>query len=213
MQNVFEIETEEELEEFTKCLEQCRDCDCLITIHQVLQHKDESVSTVVEQITVSTNNLINISGEYVYLTLMSADIMNLQQIKSMFRTVLERNTTRFTSGKAGDYELTFDLIKQDEMEYMAYRISFLMPAFLTEDSGKLTIMFKKDCVVYSEDGIDYSTVQDEIDYLDEIDRVEAEKDDGVTSEDEETDNFNENETPDVLSNDEYVYGMNDDGNS
>lgn len=209
MQNVFEIETEEELEEFTKCLEQCRDCDCLVTIHQVLQHKDESVSTVVEQITVNTNNLINISGDYVYLTLMSADNINLQRIKSMFRTVLERNTTRFTSGKAGDYELTFDLIKQDKMEYMAYRISFIMPAFLTDDSGKLTVMFKKDCVVYSEDSIDYSAVQDEIDYLDEIDRIESEKNDGVTSEEETNDDFEETETPDVLSNDEYIYGVNE----
>jgi hypothetical protein len=209
MQNVFEIETEEELEEFTKCLEQCRDCDCLVTIYQVLQHKDERVSTVVEQITVNTNNLINISGDYVYLTLMSADNINLQRIKSMFRTVLERNTTRFTNGKAGDYELTFDLIKQDEMEYMAYRISFIMPAFLTDDSGKLTVMFKKDCVVYSEDSIDYSAVQDEIDYLDEIDRIESEKNDGVTSEEETNDDFEETETPDVLSNDEYIYGVNE----
>ena len=70
-------------------------------------------------------------------------------------------------------------------------------------------MFKKDCVVYSEDSIDYSAVQDEIDYLDEIDRIESEKNDGVTSEEETNDDFEETETPDVLSNDEYIYGVNE----
>lgn len=206
MENIFGIETQEELDELTRCLEKCRDCACLATIHQISQHKDDVTTLVVEQVSVTTNNLINISGDYVYLTLMSQDSLDLQQIKSMFKTVLERNTSRFTSGKAGDYELTIDLIQNDEFESMVWRISLLSPVFMTDDNGKLMIMFAKNCAVFSEDSIDFTEVANEVEYLEELDRENEESKISEMYEEEEEET---EENADILSNDEYIYGMTD----
>lgn len=210
MENIFEIETQEELDELTRCLEKCRDCSCLATIHQISQHNDDVATMVVEQVSVTTNNLINISGDYVYLTLMAENSLDLQQIKSMFKTVLERNTTRFTSGKAGDYELTIDLIQNDEFESMVWRISFLSPVFMTDDNGRLMIMFTKNCAVFSEDSIDFTEVSNEVEYLEELDRENEESKITEMYEEDTEDTEDTEENDDILSNDEYVYGMTDD---
>lgn len=214
-----EMETDLQLQEFSECIDKCTSCDVLVTIKQ----KVESTSDLEEiklvdiqtQAFESTNEIEIPNNGFVYLRIRTF-AEEYKKLYGLWDTVQKRGSNRYLQGFDNDYFLEVDLIKEDEPNNRAYRMTFIAPIFIGRENGlyvddnTLLLVFRGDASSFEIEDINYLAVYDADQYANELARQavdeEDEDDDDFIDPNEETEYENEDiiSTDDITSNDDFL---------
>lgn len=188
------------LTELNECLTECRTCNVLVSIRQFQMSRDGELS----EVTISSDlfpdttcimDIDNTNGLYM-LFIQRDDPLDYGKIQSMWQTARERNTKRFLNNTDGDYGLSVELVKEKVQEGTVCHVSFLSPMWISEEQGRLMLVFSIRNVHFGVDEVDYVAVNDDVEYAEEVERHALER------EQNKDDDFDEQN--DILSNDDYI---------
>lgn len=193
MNNFSNADTQNSLDEFAEVLDKCRECDCISTLKSFIKRSDGEFNHMDLQQNVSINvtSTVLINDKFIYVTLNSSNMADLRQIKEMWQTVLQRGTKKALAGKANDYVLVIDLVKQELEKNLVYTLSFMQPVFISTDGDSVILVFEMDNMFFGKDTV----TLDEIEYEEELDRDRYEES-NFESEYSETDEY--------IGTDEYI---------
>lgn len=216
-----ELETDLEIMEFSECIDQCVSCDVLVTLRQKVETAndldDVKVVTLQTQTFESTNEVEIPNNGFVYLRI-RAFAEEYKKLYSLWDTVQKRGTTRYRQGYDNDYILCVDLIKEDEKNNKAYRLTFIAPIFIGKENGlyaddnTLILVFRGDACESQVEDVDYVAVYDAEQYANELarQRVDEESDEEDNedffdpNDEEEYENEDIISTDDITSNDDFL---------
>ena len=188
------------LKELDECLTECRISNVLVSIIQFQMTKEGELSenTIEMELFSDTTCVIDIDDKNSIFTLFLKrdDVLDYSKIRGMCQTVRERNTKRFLNNENGDYALSIELVKEKIEESTVCHISFLFPLWISEDDGRLMVVFSSKNVHFGVDKIDYVAVNDEVDYAEEVERH------ALGRENDGKDDFDEQN--DIISNGDYI---------
>lgn len=188
------------LKELDECLTECRISNVLVSIIQFQMTKEGELSenTIEMELFSDTTCVIDIDDKNSIFTLFLKrdDVLDYGKIRGMCQTVRERNTKRFLNNENGDYTLSIELVKEKIEESTVCHISFLFPLWISEDDGRLMVVFSSKNVHFGVDKIDYVAVNDEVDYAEEVERH------ALGRENDGKDDFDEQN--DIISNGDYI---------
>lgn len=194
MRKLTELETDKDFEEFSLILSKLHDSHAVITMKQAVQRKDGEYNYVDLQQTVAENQtLVQINGQYMFITLRNARRKSSQKARVMWNTVLQRGTNQFKKGEANDYILVVDMCRSELEKGVAYCLSGFQPIFMSsEGDNDLTFVFTigsaacgiEEVSMYdieyeleNEEESSLNTDADEGDYSDEPDDLDSNYDD------------------------------------
>lgn len=211
MKKLIELETDKDFEEFSEILSKVNNGNLLATLKQAIKRPDGNYSFVDLQQNMSESKaIVQINGDYVYITVREMRRAATYKIKNMFNTVLQRGTRRYAKGEENDYVLVLDVGRDEsETKGLVYLISAVSPIMVSNDGDTdLTFVFALEDVRCSKDEVSIYDIDYEVDSTSDAERELVENDlDGYESEYEEEE-FEENEdilgNDDILSNDEYT---------
>lgn len=206
MIRIIDLETDEELAEFEEILSKVRNGNIIGTLRQAVEKADEEYNYVdLQQAVSSSKALVQINGDYLYITVQDIHNDDIRKILSMWNMILSRGTQRFLKGEANDYLLTIDLVRSEvEKEGIVYCVSGVQPILATSENSRcLTFVFALDSVRCSKDEVSIYDVEYEAamreESGDEVYKIAEYEDDN------EDTAFEEN--ADILDNNEYTTGM------
>ena len=218
MIRLIDLETDEEFAEFDEILTKVRSGNIVGTLRQAVKKPnngesgDEDPSAVeytyvdLQQAVSSAKTLVQINGNYLYITVQDVHNEDIRKILTMWNMILQRGTQRFLKGEANDYLLTIDLVRDEvEKEGITYCISAIQPIFATnENSRVLTFVFELANVRCTKDEVSIYDVEYEASLReasgDDVYKISADYED-----EDEDEGFEEN--TDVLNNDRYTTGI------
>ena len=199
MLNLTKIEDEATFEELKECIDETANCTVLIRIRQYMQSTTEDtfrLFDVMEMAYDCTTSIVPYK-EYIYLTLKPYSTSDIDKTYSAWNTVLERSEERFERNLESDYFLAIDLVKQKQLESLVFTIAFASPEFVSKVDEGIQLVFKMENIHFAKETIDYVEVYDELEYEEEEERFEEERENRLLNgEDSESDNF--------ISSDEFI---------
>ena len=146
------------LAELNECLTECRTCNVLVSIRQFQMSRDGELS----EVTISSDlfpdttcimDIDNTNGLYM-LFIQRDDPLDYGKIQSMWQTARERNTKRFLNNTDGDYGLSIELVKEKVQEGTVCHVSLLSPMWISEEQGRLMLVFSIRNVHFGVDEVD-----------------------------------------------------------
>ena len=152
---------EEQLQILKECISECRHCNCVATVRQIAQTKNNEYNQLdVEQHLFETDCSIRLNDGLAYVQLTTGETGNLLHIRQMHEEVLKRGTEKFLANQTNDYFLIMDLLKEDERLSIFYTFSLFQPQFFSLEHNTLEIALPIDRVHYFKEQL----TRDEIEY-------------------------------------------------
>ncbi len=215
-----EMETDLQLKEFGECIDKCASCDVLVTVKQKVESTNDleeiKLVDIQTQAFESTNEIEIPNNGFVYLRIRSF-AEEYKKLYSLWDTVQKRGSNRYFQGFDNDYFLEIDLIKEDEPNNRAYRMTFIAPIFIGRENGlyvddnTLLLVFRGDAASFDIEDVDYLAVYDADQYANELARQAADAEDDEEDEDffdtnEDTGYENEDiiSTDNITNNDDFL---------
>lgn len=208
MKKLTELETDKDFEEFGEILSKVSNGNIIGTLRQVVTKPDGSGYNYVDvqQAVSQSKTLVQVNENYLYITVQNVRSDDVRKIQTMWNMVLQRGTQCFVKGKANDYMLTVDLVRNElETEGRVYCISAIQPVFMSSEGNRdLTVVFAFDNVRCAKDEVSMYDVEYEAAIREESGN-DVYKISDSDDEDAESEGYDENDG--VLNTDEYTVGM------
>lgn len=204
MKRLIDIESPEELNEFSEILSKISNSNIVGTLKQVLARPDGLYNyTDLQQAVSDSKVLVQIANGYLYITVQNLRRVDVRKLKTMWNTVLARGTQQFRKGQANDYIMVVDIVKDELQKGFVYCITAAQPIFVSGDGDNdLVFVFPLENARCSKDEVSIYDVDYEVALREEsgndVYNFNEDTDDDEGSED----TFDENS--DIIDNSKYI---------
>lgn len=174
-----------ELEVFKQCIINCANGKVGFFLDELKVRGDGNVMNRVELSSRTTDrptNIIRMTEQYVYLNMEFEFEKDNEAImlNGMFDQYIKKyNDYLMSYDPASEihnvYVMTITLVAENEEEKVAYHIDFTNPIFSSMENGVLKLVFPIDNMKYGIEEVDYTGIQQEIEYEEAARREDAEK--------------------------------------
>ena len=165
MIKLIDLTTDEDFEMYREVISKISNGNIVATLKQAIPHPDGGYTHVdIEQYVAVQKSIIQINGEFVYVTVRDMETPDCKKIKSMFNVMLQHGTQQFEKGAANDYVLTIEVACNELHIGYTYILSCIQPIFISGDGDEdLTLVFLIGNVLVGKEAVSIYDVEYEMD--------------------------------------------------
>lgn len=195
MTNITDAEEKSKLDELSECISKCRQCGCVAMLKKFLRRSNGTINQydIKQAVCENLKSIVYINENFIYLTLQTDDMVQIQRIKSMWTAMLQRSTEARLQGRANDFALVIDVVHQELENSLVYTLSFIQPVFVLAEDNSITLAFTVDNMCFGKETITLEEI--EYDKMLENERLKGMEDYDPTE-------FSE--TEEFIGTDEYI---------
>lgn len=193
MVKLIDLNTDEDFAMYREVITKIADGNIVATLKQAVPHPDGGYTHMdIEQYVAVQRSLIQINGEFVYVTVRDMETPDCKKIKSMFNVMLQHGTQQFEKGAANDYVLTIEIAHTELHNGYIYILSCVQPVFISgEGDDDLTLVFLIGNVLVGKESVSIYDVEYEMDMReareDNVHKFDFSDDEELATEDDDND--------------------------
>lgn len=155
MKRLIDLETDEEFSELSEIISEVCNGSIVATMRQAVKKPDGTYNYIdLQQGVTDAKSILQINGEYFYITIQDIRRTDVRKIMTMWNTVLQRGTNCYMKGEANDYLLTIDVVHNDQKKSLVYIVSAIQPVFVSGESDRdLMLVFSISDIRCSKDEV------------------------------------------------------------
>lgn len=214
MIKLIDLTTDEDFEMYREVISKISNGNIVATLKQAIPHPDGGYTHVdIEQYVAVQKSIVQINGEFVYVTVRDMETPDCKKIKSMFNVMLQHGTQQFERGAANDYVLTIEVACNELHIGYTYILSCIQPIFISGDGDEdLTLVFLVGNVLVGKEAVSIYDVEYEMDMReareDNVHKFDfSDVEDTSTDDDDDDDLLISDDGSDFVDTSDYTTGI------